>query len=141
MSTHSGRVGLYASYNERKNGPFDEAVLISTQPGGLIWLDKARREPDLLNCPTEIFIRLSGQERYFRGILFDIRLAGNLPSTFALQQAQHRPSAWRAADLKSCPVPCKDFKSVLYIKSLKEVQRPPEIDDLPPPQGPVYVDL
>jgi hypothetical protein len=142
MKTRSSRKrGLYVSYSEEKNGLFDEAVQISNRSGGLIWLDKSRRRPESLHYPTDIFVRLSGQERYFRGTLVDIRLADGLNRDFALEEQAHRPSRWRDRDVKACPRPNKDFRSVFFIHALHEVPSPPEVANIKPPQSPVYVNL
>lgn len=133
--------GLYVSYNEKKSGVFDEAVQISNQSGHLTWLDKSRRMPEKLHYPTDIFVRLTGKERYFRGILVAVKLADNLDPNFALEEHNHRPSAWRARDAKACPRPNKDFKSVFFISNLKKIQPPHEVENIRAPQGPVYVDF
>ena len=137
--------GLYVSYNEDRNGVFDEAVQISKEPGGhLTWLDKSRRKPEELHCPTDIFVRLKGhdgQERYFRGILDAINLADNLDPNFALQERSHRPRVWRERDDKACPLPNEDFKSVFFIRDLQEVPLPSEVKGRHPPQSPAYIEL
>jgi len=90
--------GLYVSYNEGKNGPFDEAVRISNELGCLTWLDKSRVDPRHLIYPTEIFVRLKGAERYFRGTLLaiasrdalheDFRSRGNQPSAYSMENGK-----------------------------------------------------
>jgi hypothetical protein len=133
---------MYVSYNEKKNGAFEEAVRISNQSAGLTWLDKSRRKPEELDYPTAIFVRLTREERYFRGILVNVKSADNLDPNFALGERDHRPSAWRDKDIQACPRPNKDFKSVFFISTLQEMsQQPREVENLRPPQGPVYVDL
>lgn len=87
--------GLYVSYNEKKNGTFDGAVQVSNRAGRLTWLDKSRRRPEELHYPTYIVIRLTGQERYFRGVLDAVKSAEDLDPDFALKECDHRPSAWR----------------------------------------------
>src|SRR5271156_4244593 len=64
--------GLYVSYDENKNGPFDEAVRISNERGCVTWFDNFPLNPEESFCPTEIFIRLTGKETYFRGTLLAI---------------------------------------------------------------------
>jgi hypothetical protein len=135
------RQGLYVSYNENKNGLFDEAVQVSNQPGGLTWLEKSRRNPEQLHCPTDIIVRLTGQDRYFRGRLDAVKSADNLNPNFALEERNHRPSAWRKRDEEACPRPNMDFKSVFFIRILQEVPLPSEVKGRRPPQSPVYVDL
>jgi len=134
--------GLYVSYNEEQNGSFDEAVQLSNQPGGhLTWLDKSLRIPEKLQYPTDIIVRLTGQERYFRGTLVAIKLADNLDPNFALEERSHRPPVWRDRDDKVCPRPNKEFKSVFFIRALRIVPPPSEVKDRPKPQGPVYFEL
>jgi hypothetical protein len=137
-SQSTAKKGLYASYNE-KNGPFDDAVRISNELGYVTWLDKSRRK---LDCPTVIFIRLTGEERYFRGTLCAIRSADNLDADFAYGERDHRPKRWQEKDVNKTPRPGKDFRPVFIISHLhEEVQKPAELARRRPPQGPVYVDL
>jgi hypothetical protein len=127
-------------YNEEKHGKFDGAVQTSNEPGGLTWLDKSRRKPEKLPCP--IIVRLKGQERYFCGELYDVKLADQLDADFVLEERSHRPPVWLDRDKKVCPRPNKDFKSVFFIRALKRVpQRPREVENLRPPESPVYFDL
>ena len=80
MST--GKIGLYVSYNEHENGP-----LMRRSPSRIPWLcDVARsrsRRPENLQFPTEIIIRISGSERYTRGILLSVASADTLGDDFA----------------------------------------------------------
>ena len=127
--------GLYVSYDENKNGPFDEAVRISNERGCVTWFDNFPLNPEESFCPTEIFIRLTGKETYFRGTLLAIAPSAKLPGDFAEGERNHRPSAWWRK-------PDKSFQSVLFISRLrKEDSRPREIEHKEPPQHPVYVDL
>ena len=143
MKTPSNKKrGLYVSYNEGKNGAFDEAIQISNEFGCVTWIDRSPLNPKQLHCPTDIFVRLTGQERYFRGILLAVASADTLNPDFALGEHNHRPSAWRERDKNVCPRPNKDFKSVLFINSLREmIRKPLEVGNRRPPQSPVYVEL
>src|SRR5689334_7534896 len=115
METRSNnKRGLYVSYNEDKNGSFDEAVQISNGFGCVTWLDKFPLNPKQLRYPTDIFVRLTCQERYFRGILLSIKSAEVLDQDFALGECNHCPSVWRGTDVNACPRPGKDFQSVLF---------------------------
>jgi hypothetical protein len=125
--------GLYVSYNEERNGTFDEAVRISNKLGCVTWLDNFPLNPEQLHYPTDLFVKVTGQERYFRGILLAIASANTLEPDFVDGERNHRPSAWREGN--------KDFRSVLFISGLREVAKPPEIEDKAPPQHPTYVDI
>lgn len=138
MATLPGnKLGLYVSYSERKNGAFDEAVEISKKFGCLTWLDASPIRPDRLHYPTKIVIRLTGQERYFRGILLATASADALKPDFVTGERNHRPAAWRHRNPN--PQPKIDFKSVLFMSCLQEVPRPLELRNLTPPQHPTYI--
>jgi hypothetical protein len=128
------KLGLYVSYNEKKNGSFDEAVRISNELGCVTWFDNFPLNPQELPCPTDVFIRLTGEETYFRGTLLAIVSADSLPGDFANGERNHRPSAWRKQN--------ESFQSVFFISCLqKEDSKPREIENKEPPQHPIYVDL
>jgi hypothetical protein len=138
-TTPTNKRGLYVSYNEGKNGAFDEAVEISNKLGCLTWLDASSLKPEQLDYPTEIFIRLTGQERYFRGVLLAIASADKLDADFVLGERNHRPAVWLK---KNAPPRSKtDFQSVLFMSCLKEVPRPRELENTAPPQHPTYINL
>jgi hypothetical protein len=140
MEMSSGKKqGLYVSYNEGKNGPFDEAVRISNELGCLTWLDKSRVDPRHLTYPTEVFVRLKGAERYFRGTLLAIASRDALHEDFVLGEINHRPIAWRTES--DSPQWGVDFQSVLFIGGLRAIQKPPQLENRNPPQHPTYVDL
>lgn len=133
------RQGLYVSYDEDKNGPFDEAVQLSNRVGCVTWFDRFHLNPQQrLQYPTDIFIRLSGKqcgmERYFRGILLAVASVDTVNVNFVEGERNHRPSAWQEQG-------SENTRSVLYISRLQEVAKPHQIDNLRPPQHPVYVDL
>jgi hypothetical protein len=127
--------GLYVSYNEGDNGSFEEAVDISNRLGCVTWLDRSPLTRERLHYPTQIFVRLTGQERYFRGILLAIAQRDDLPDLDG--ERNHRPRVWQERD----PQVVGDFKSVLFISRLEEVSKPPEIENLAAPQRPTYVNL
>jgi hypothetical protein len=128
---------LYLSYNEDKNGPFDEAVEISNRVGCVTWLDGFSLNPERPRYPIDVFVRLTGQERYFRGILLAIASAKTLDANFLDGERNHRPSAWRERDQQQN----SDFESVLFISRLQEVSKPREVENRAAPQHPVYVGL
>ena len=132
------RQGLYVSYNEDKNGPFDEAVEISKTRGCVTWLDSFKLNPKQLHYPTDIFIRLTGpQERYFKGTLLAIAPRETLPANFLDGERNHRPPVWQQRDHAK-----GDFKSVLFISHLQRLDSQPlEVKNSAPPQHPTYVDL
>jgi putative addiction module component (TIGR02574 family) len=125
------RRGLYVSYNEEKNGPFEEAVRISNDFGCVTWFDSWPLDPKQLEYPTRVIVRLAGQERYFLGTLLATTRADTLNDDFEAGERNHRPSTWHG----------KDFKSALFISRLREVSRPREVEGQAPPQHPVYVPL
>jgi hypothetical protein len=129
--------GLYLSYNEEKNGPFDEAVVISNSRGCLTWLDKSSLRTEDLEFPMDVFVRLKGEERYYRGVLHGILHADDLAANFVSGEVNHRPASWRLRN--SEPKPGDDFQSVLYISRLRQAPRPDELGTLGPPQHPAYV--
>jgi hypothetical protein len=131
------RRGLYVSYNEAKNGPFDPAVEISRTRGCVTWLDKSPMKTDDLEFPLDIFVRLTGLDRYYRGILLAVLRAEEISVNFVSGETNHRPDAWRLNTPE--PKPGVDFKSVLYISHLREVSRPVELGSLIAPQHPTYV--
>jgi hypothetical protein len=132
--------GLYVSYNEEKNGDFDEAVRISKERGCVTWFDTFSLKPERLDCPTDVFVRAfvktTGQERYFRGRLLAVASEETLnmkKADFAEGERNHRPKPWWQN---------KDFQSVLFISHLKpEDSKPRELEDKEPPQHPIYVNL
>lgn len=128
--------GVYVSYNEEKNGSFDEAVEISRTRGCLTWLDRSPMRMGGI-YPAPFFVRLTGQERYFRGILLSIQRAEDLADDFAAGESNHRSAQWR--NRNPAPRPGQDFQTVFYIAHLHEVPRPAELGDLKPPQHPAYV--
>ncbi len=126
--------GLYLSYNEGDNGPFQEAVEISNRLGCVTWFDRFHLDPKRLHYPADVIIRLTGQERYFRGILLAVAAADTLAGNFEDGERNHRPAAWQRQRNG-------DFKSVLFISRLQEISRPREVQHRSPPQHPTYVEL
>jgi hypothetical protein len=100
-------------------------------------LDRSRLNPERLSCPTKVFVRLTGQERYFRGILLAVAPAGTLEADFLDGERNHRPSNWRVRDQRRG----RDFRSALFIGRLQEVSKPRDVANVAPPQHPTYVDL
>jgi hypothetical protein len=87
--------------------------------------------------PVQFFVRITGQERYFQGILLSIQHAADLAEGFAAGESNHRPAQWR--ERNPDPRPGQDFETFFYIAHLREVPRPVELGALRPPQHPVYV--
>jgi hypothetical protein len=130
-STANRREGLYVSYNEGlATGPIDAAVEISNRYGCVAWIDPSALKPNRLKYPTDIIVRLSGQERYFRGILLAVANWDSLPAEFMEREVNHRPVTWRNTE---------NGKSVLFISHLREVSKPQETVGIDPNQRPVYV--
>ncbi|HHT9115752.1 MAG: hypothetical protein HY607_09500 [Planctomycetes bacterium] len=133
MNTKKYENGIYMSYNERKNGDFQEAVDISNNRDYVVWLDKSLIKRKL----TNIIIKITGQKRYYEGKLLEIKYFDTINYDINTHEANHRPKCWRNGYSKP-PIPGKDFKSVFYISELREVEEPPEVKEIPPPQRPVY---
>jgi hypothetical protein len=132
----NAREGLYVSYNEELYGPFADAVQISNELGCVTWFEKFQLNPGRLRYPTDITVRLSGQERYFRGILLAMVRAETLPANFEEGERNHRPPQWVGIGY-----PLKDVKRVLFISHLRDVPKPQEIEGCAPPEGPQYMCL
>jgi hypothetical protein len=128
--------GLYVSYNERSNGPIREAVEISNERGCVTWFDTSLLDPAKLVFPTDIIIRITGEERYFRGLLLAVARPERLGEGFADGEHNHRPRAWREQDRQGQTV-----RSVLFIHGLREVGAPPEVKGLAPPQRPTFIEV
>jgi hypothetical protein len=133
-ATTSEKWGLYLSYNEEKNGPFEEAVRISKELGCVTWFEPSALDPKQLQYPTDIIVRLSGQDRYFRGTLLAIALPDALSDDFETGERNHRPAAWYGKDVQG-------IRCVLFINGLESVSRPPEVEGRGPPQRPAYIRL
>lgn len=129
--------GLYASYNESVNGPLTDAVAISKKFGCVTWLDPFTLDPTRLDYPTGIIIRVSGKEKYYRGLLLAVARADDLGEDFAAGERNHRPAAWQQKDREG-----PDFLSVLFIHGLEEESvTPPQVVGRQPPQHPEYIDV
>ena len=125
---------VYASYDEKTNGPFNEAIAISNKLGCVTWFDAFRLNPANVDCPTDIIIRISDTAKYYRGTLLAIARAKDLGQDFAQGEANHRPQAWQQQDLDRKPV-----ETVFFINALKEDKRHAEVSHRQPPQHPIYI--
>lgn len=141
ISKHAGlpcaEARVYVSYNEKKNGSFDEAIRISQTRGCLTWLDNSAIRTEDLTFPLEFFVRLTGEERYYRGILLSACRADGLADNFMAGESNHRPAHWRLRD--SSARPGEGFRTIFYISHLRAVPKPDELGALNPPQYPTYV--
>ena len=104
---------------------------ISNRLGCVTWLDNFLLNPERLHCPTDVFVRLTGQERYLRGILLAVASADTLQADFADGERDHRAFVWRERKDKG-------VQSVRFISCLQEVKRLCEVETLAPPQHPTY---
>lgn len=132
-----GNLGIYTSYNEHLNGHIREAVDISLNRKYLIWLLKARIKPERFNQLKIIVIRIKGEERFYRGEIFDIKSVTDVLVEEILSETLHRPKKWQHVDREIY----KNFKSVLYIQGLKQVSKPNEVVGRHPPQGLYYIEF
>ena len=122
--------GIYICYNENKTGNFKEAVEMSNREY-LIW-----RHPVSINrrlkYPAKIIIKVSGEDRYYKGDLLLAKEYGVFKAAIFYEDVKHRPFVWRKASKE-------DWKSVLFISNLQEVFAPDEVRSIHPPQGVRYI--
>ncbi len=125
-------VGLYVCYNKKEAGNFEEAVKTANK-GYLIW-----RHPVSVNrslkYPTKIIIKISGEDRYYRGDLLLVREYDVFNPRIFDDYVKHRPLIWKNA-------PERKWKCVLFISNLQGVLDPLEVRSMHPPQGIRYIDL
>jgi hypothetical protein len=129
------KLGLYVSYNDKKNGRFSDAVDISNDLGCLTWFNAKALDPIKLKCPTGIIVRIKGGKKYYRGVLLAVARADKLTEG-TLGESNHRPVAWKQKDKEG-----HAFKSVLFINGLREIEKPEEVQGRHPPQSPTYIEL
>src|SRR5437762_2903715 len=111
MEPQHSPLGLFASYNEKKNGKFQDAVDVCNAREYLVWLEKVAVDPERFLFPTAILIKITGEDRYYQGELRDIKRVKEVDRDALLSEALHRPRAWQQVD----KIDYMDFKSVLYI--------------------------
>ena len=125
-----GMEGIYVCYNEKKAGNFKEPIEMSNREY-LIWrhpVSIKRR----LKYPSKIIIKVSGEDRYYKGDLLLVKEYGAFKTTIFYEDVNHRPSTWRN--------PSKEgWKSVLFISNLQEILKPAEVCGMYPPQGVRYI--
>jgi hypothetical protein len=66
----STRLGVFISYSEKKNGPFQDAVDVCNAHGYILWLEKASIK-QWFSFPATILIKIKGEDRYYQGELRD----------------------------------------------------------------------
>ncbi len=135
MQEQSERLGIYTSYNEKKNGSFIEAVNVSNTQGYILWLDRSSIKRENFIFPTTIVIRITGKHRYYKGKLIDIKSRQEVDIETILNDKIHRPIPWQKVDA----LIYKDFKSVFYITELQDITRLMEICKKHPPQKPIFI--
>ena len=119
-------LGLYVCYNEKLAGNFEEAVKVSNKEY-LIWRHPVHVRR-LLKYPTKIIIKISGEDRYYRGDLLLVKEYDAFNPKIFDDYANHRPEVWKDA-------PERIWKCVFFIANLKNVSEPAETSDIHPPQG------
>lgn len=132
-----GSLGIYTSYNEHLNGHIQEAVDISVKRRYVIWLLKSRIKPELFSQLKIIVLRIKGEERFYKGELLYIKRFTDVSVEEILSETSYRPIKWQKIDRALY----KDFKSVLYIKGLKQIPKPHEVVGRHPPQGLYYIEF
>jgi hypothetical protein len=126
---------IYASYDAEKNGSFNEAIAISNKRGCVTWFDAFRLNPDNVDCPTDIIIRISDSEEYYRGTLLAIARAEDLGQDFAQGERNHRPQAWQRKDGERQTV-----ETVFFINGLQaDKSAGKQVTGHQPPQHPIYI--
>jgi hypothetical protein len=135
MDSEHSRLGIFVSYNE-KNGKFADAVDVCDAHEYIIWLDNVAVKKERFSFPTTILIKITGEDRYYRGELRDVKRVDEVDKSALLAEATHRPATWREVDKIDYP----DFRSVFYIAGLKQVPRPAGVAEDSAPQRPHYVE-
>lgn len=123
-------IGLYVCYNEKITGNFEDAVEIANKEY-LIWRHPVPVKRQL-RYPTKIIIKISGEDRYYKGNLLLAKEYNAFNPSIFNDYVKHRPSVWKNA-------PEKDWKCVLFISNLRHTLDPVEIHDMHPPQGVRYI--
>jgi hypothetical protein len=108
-------------YDENKNDSIDEAVSISKQPGGLVYLLGSVVKPESLRMPAEVYIKVIRAEKQHvvKGILRHVASAKELSGEFLQLHRRQRPSAWQKRDSEGA-----SFKTALFIVDLFDVPEP-----------------
>jgi len=127
-------LGLFASYNEAKNGPFQTVVDFCNTHEYILWFENAAIDTQKFSFPTTILVKITGEDRYYRGKLKCIKRAEEVDRAVLLADCSHRPPKWIEVDKDDYP----GFKSVLYVEAFKQVPRPVKIRKDEAPQRPYY---
>jgi serine/threonine protein kinase len=127
------KLGVYASYDEKKHGKFEAAVDVSNNQGYLIWLENNVIDTTNFAFPTTILIKIKREDLFYRGVLEEIRTAEEFGRDALQAEEIHRPPEWRKRDENG-----GDFQCALFISGLKEVQRPKAIRKGWAPMRPCY---
>ena len=124
-------LGLYVSYNEKKNGSFDEVLEISNKEY-LMWKHNSLCKR-MLTYPTKIIIRTTVKKEYYKGNLLLVRPYKDFNKNIFNTDISHRPSGWRLSR--------DDVKTVFFISNLKRIVAPKNFLGKHPPQGITYIDF
>lgn len=135
MEPQQSQLGLFVSYNEDKQGDFQNVLDVCNAQQYVVWLEKTAVKTQRFMFPTTILIKIAGEDRYYRGKLRDMKRTEEVDRASLLAEAAHRPATWRAVDQFGDA----DFKTVLYVEELKQVPRPVGIAKENAPQHPHYV--
>jgi hypothetical protein len=127
---------LYISYNEKQNGSFSDAVTLLNTLDHVTWFDASAVDPNNIDCPTDIIIRIKGEERYYRGRLLAVMRADSLGERLA-KERKYRTKTWQERDQEGQTVRTVFFINDIYL----EKQKPREVEGRHPPQRPTYIDL
>src|SRR4051794_16508450 len=90
----AARRGLYISYDQERHGPIDGAVEHSARFGCVAWFANFPHNPQNWAFPTDVIIRVNGEDRYFRGILLSIIRRDDHPNYSEEGERNHRPPEW-----------------------------------------------
>jgi hypothetical protein len=129
-------LGLFASYDEKKHGNFQNAVNVCGVHEYVVWTQKAAVDVKRFSFPTTILIRIKGTDRYYRGELRGVKRAEEVDWGAFLEDRTHRPVSWQRTDRSDYA----KVRSVLYIAELGQVSRPAGVAKDSAPQRPWYLE-
>jgi hypothetical protein len=86
--------GVYVCYNEKETGSFEEAIEKANREY-LIWRHPSpiKRE---LKFSTKIIIKISGEDRYYKGDLLLVMEYGAFNPKIFYEDLNHRPAIWKS---------------------------------------------
>jgi hypothetical protein len=145
--------GVYVSYNEEQ-GLLDE-IILNSKSQFILWLDASsfnmNRFSNLGKNGIPFYIRIKGEERYYKAKLIKVTPSSNLSQNYVSQNSSYRPEPWKSKDKSMMPKPVRKtktkakknmYRSVLRVSNLSKLNLslvPSEIRKSHPPQRPKYI--